>query len=104
MASTWACGYPGTTARMQYTASSYAAALLGFFGPLAGTQRELGPGSLQVHAADPVLDQLGRPVWHLVARWALRLRRLQTGRIFWYLLYVITTLLGLLLYLWWVRA
>jgi hydrogenase-4 component B len=104
IAPTWACAYPSTTARMQYTASSYAAALLGFFGPLAGSRRELGPRSLQVHAADPVLDQLGRPVWRLVTRWALRLRRLQTGRIFWYLLYVITTLFGMLLYLWWVRA
>jgi hydrogenase-4 component B len=104
LAPTWGCGYPAPSARMQYTASSYAAGLLSFFGPLSGTRREPGPHTLHVHAADPVLDQLGRPVWHLVSRWALRLRRLQTGRIFWYLLYVIITLVGLLLYLWFVRA
>ena len=104
VAPTWGCGYPAPTPRMQYTASSYAASLLGFFGPLSGTRREVGPSSLHVHAADPVLDQLGRPAWHLLSRWALRLRLLQTGRIFWYLLYVIITLLGMLLYLWFVRA
>jgi len=103
-APTWGCGYPAPTPRMQYTASSYAAALLGFFGPLSGSRREMGAHSVHVHAVDPVLDQLTRPVWHLVSRWALGLRRLQTGRIFWYLLYVILTLLGLLLYLWFFRA
>ena len=104
VAPTWGCGYPTPTARMQYTASSYAASLLGFFGPLAGARRELGPHTLHVHSTDPVLDQIGRPVWHALSGWALRLRRLQTGRIFWYLLYVVTTLLGMLLYLWLVRA
>ncbi len=104
IASTWACAYPAVTARMQYTASSYAAPLLGIFGPLSGTRRKEGPLSLELHAADPVLDQVGLPVWHSVTRWAVRLRRLQTGRIFWYLLYVITTLVGMLLYLWFVRA
>jgi hydrogenase-4 component B len=103
-AATWACAYPATTARMQYTASSYAAGLLAFFGPLSGTRRELGADVLHVHPVDPVLDQLGRPVWQVVNGWALWLRRLQTGRIFWYLLYVITTLFGMLLYLWFVRS
>ena len=104
LAPTWGCGYPAPTARMQYTASSYAAGLLSFFGPLSGSRRERGSHTLHVHAADPVLDQLGRPVWHLVSRWALRLRQVQTGRIFWYLFYVIATLVVLLVYLWFVRA
>ncbi len=101
---TWGCAFSQVTSRMQYTASSYAGNLLMVFGPLAGTHRVVGPGTLHVHAADPVLDRLGRPVWSWVQGAASNMRRLQTGRIFWYLLYVIFALVGFLLYLWFVTA
>jgi hypothetical protein len=58
------------------------------------------PGALEVHAADPILDHIGRRLWGWIRRWANSLRRLQTGRMLWYLLYVISALVGLLIYLW----
>ncbi len=97
---TWACAFPSPGARVQYTASSFAAPLLAPFGPLAGTRIEQGPVTFAAHAVDPVLDKAGEPLWGLLKEAALRLRLLQTGRIRWYLLYVIFSLLGLLLYLW----
>jgi len=97
---TWSGAFPTTTSRVQYTASSYAASLLSVFGPLSGSQQVIGPMGLQVHVADPVLDRIAQPTWSRVREAALKLRRIQTGRIVWYLVYVISALLGLLLYLW----
>jgi hydrogenase-4 component B len=99
-AETWACAYPRVTSRMQYSASSYAASLLAAFGPLSGSQVVRHRGSLEVHGADPVIDRMGRPLWDRVQRAAFALRVLQTGRLRWYLLYLIFSLLALLLYLW----
>jgi NADH:ubiquinone oxidoreductase subunit 5 (subunit L)/multisubunit Na+/H+ antiporter MnhA subunit len=99
-AETWACAYPRVTSRMQYGASGFAASLLAAFGPLSGTQVVSGPGVFEVHAADPILDRAGRPLWGALARAAARLRVLQAGRLRWYLLYVILSLLALLVYLW----
>jgi hydrogenase-4 component B len=97
---TWGCGFPAATGRMQYTASSYAANLLSVFGSLSGSRQVAGPAGLAVHVADPVLDRIAQPAWQRVRETAFRLRRIQTGRIVWYLTYVIAALLGLLLYLW----
>lgn len=97
---TWGCAYPAATSRMQHTASSYASNLLAVFGPLSGSRQVSGPMTLEVHVADPVLDRIGRPAWGWLRGTALSLRRIQTGRIVWYLVYVITALLGLLVYLW----
>ncbi len=97
---TWACAYPGVTSRMQYMASSFAASLLAAFGPLSGRRVVAGPGSFEVHAADPVLDTAGRFLWDRLQRGAARARLLQTGRLRWYLVYLILSLLGLLGYLW----
>jgi formate hydrogenlyase subunit 3/multisubunit Na+/H+ antiporter MnhD subunit len=97
---TWACGYVPATSRMQYTAAGYASSLLGAFGALSGSRVVAGPGSLEVHAGDPILDHIGRRLWGWIRRWADSLRRLQMGRMLWYLLYVISALVGLLLYLW----
>ena len=97
---TWGCGFPAATGRVQYTASSYAANLLAVFGTLSGSRHVMGPGGLAVQVADPVLDRIAQPTWKRVRETAFRLRRIQTGRIVWYLTYVIAALLGLLLYLW----
>jgi hydrogenase-4 component B len=99
-AATWACAYPAVTSRMQYTASSYAASLLGMFGPWSGSRVVAGEQALHVEVADPVLDRVGLPLWARVQRAASSLRVIQTGRLRWYLLYLIFTLLALLVYLW----
>jgi len=97
---TWACAYSRVTSRMQYGAPGFAASLLAAFGPLASTRVVTRPGGFEVHTADPILDLAGRPLWDWLRRAATRLRVLQAGRLRWYLVYVILSLLALLLYLW----
>lgn len=95
---TWACGgLPD--ARVQYTASSYAAPLLTAFGPMTGLQATRTAAAFSTHAKDPVLDGAVRPVWRVVDRTGQGIRTLQSGRIRWYLLAVVFTLVGLLVLL-----
>ena len=96
---TWGCGYPAPTARMQYTASSFAAPLLAVFAPVAGVATTRSAAAFATHAGDPMLDRVVRPSWRRVERLAERLRPIQRGRLASYLLYVVAALLTLLLYL-----
>ena len=97
-AGTWACAGASFTPRMQYTASSYVAPLLGAFGPLAGVRAHASPAGFHTHPADLVLDEAVSPAWRRIGRLAQEARLLQAGRLRWYLLYVILTVLALLLY------
>jgi hydrogenase-4 component B len=96
---TWSCAYPATTARMQYTASSYADPLLVGFGALSGVRKVRAAGSVHTEPMELVLDRLARPFWNGLLRAAARLRPLQSGGMRWYVVYAILCLLGLLLYL-----
>jgi formate hydrogenlyase subunit 3/multisubunit Na+/H+ antiporter MnhD subunit len=98
-APTWGCAFSAATGRMQYTASSTAAPLLGLFGPLSGNHIERAPGSLRTHPRDLVVDVLGRPAWKRITDAAADLRVLQSGGIRGYLIYLILCMLGLLVYL-----
>jgi hydrogenase-4 component B len=100
-AETWGCGYALQSARMQYTASSFAAPLLAAYGPLAGVHetQDRGGGAFHTHASELVLERAILPAWAAVRGVLGRLRPLQQGRLWVYLLYVIATLLLLLLYL-----
>jgi hydrogenase-4 component B len=97
-ADTWACAGAPLTARMQYTASSYAAPLLGGFGPLAGVSAHADADGFYSHPIDLVLDAMVLPAWRRVGRMAHGARLLQAGRLRWYLLYVILTVVALLWY------
>ena len=97
---TWAGAVPATTARMQYTASSYAASLLMAFEPLSGANHAGGATALHAVPADPFVDRIGRPLWGVLDARADALRRRHTSGIRWYLLYVISALFALLVYLW----
>jgi len=99
LAPTWSCAMAVSTSRMQYTASSYAAFLLGAFGPLAGTHVSRTADSFHTSVADPVQDGAVLPAWRMLGRTSVLLRGIQGGRLRWYLLLVIFTLLVLLLYL-----
>jgi formate hydrogenlyase subunit 3/multisubunit Na+/H+ antiporter MnhD subunit len=100
---TWACGYPAVTSRMQYPASGFAASLLAAFGPLAGTRIETSAGHFHVATADPVLDRIGHRLWERIRAAATSMRVIQTGRLRWYLLYLISVVVTLLVYLWMAR-
>jgi hydrogenase-4 component B len=96
---TWGCAYPLSTARMQYTASSFAAPLLAAYKPMAGVTTQRTTDAFATHARDPVLAALLRPGWIRVRLLASRIRPIQRGRIAVYLLYIVLTLVVLLLYL-----
>ena len=96
---TWSCGYPLITPRMQYTASSFAALLVGMFGRVSGVRKHQGASVFHSEPIDLVLDAAVVPSWAFVERAALRLRPLQQGRLRRYLLYVIGTVVALLAYL-----
>jgi hypothetical protein len=83
---------------MQYTASSFAAPILRVFGPVAGVRAQADAGGFHSHPIDLLLDGVVFPAWRRVGRLALEARLVQAGRLRWYLLYVILTVLALLLY------
>ena len=98
-ADTWGCGYAVPTSRMQYTASSFAAPLLAAYGPLAGVRETRSPTAFSSHAREIVLEGAILPAWAAVRGVLWRLRPIQHGRLWVYLLYIIAVLLLLLLYL-----
>jgi formate hydrogenlyase subunit 3/multisubunit Na+/H+ antiporter MnhD subunit len=99
LGATWGCAAAQLTPRMQYTASSYAAPLLAAFGPLAGVREHRAATAFHSSALDPVQDGAVVPAWRALQRVSGRLRGIQGGRLRWYLLLVIFTLLALLNYL-----
>jgi formate hydrogenlyase subunit 3/multisubunit Na+/H+ antiporter MnhD subunit len=98
---TWDCGYAAPTARMQYTSASFGAALTsvlpGFLAPASVAEMPGGAfpeaASFRTETADPFGARLYEP---FAERWAgrlARLRRLQSGRLTLYLVYVFLTML-----------
>ena len=104
---TWDCGYAAPTARMQYTASSFAQPIVELFAPVLRTRTDevrpvgllpdrgssgdrdagrRGGGALQARVSAPL------------ARLAERLHWLQQGRVQLYVLYIALTLLVLLVW------
>ena len=105
---TWGCGYREGTARMQYTAVSFAEMLVGLFhwglwSDIAGG-RAIGffpaAATLVAHTPDLILDRLLHPVCRALSRYAFAVRAfLHQGWIGVYLLYTALTLCLLLLWL-----
>src|SRR5204863_144836 len=56
-APTWSCGFEAPTARMQYTASSFAAPLLDLFGGLSGSTAHRGGTRFHTVASDVVVTR-----------------------------------------------
>jgi len=98
---TWDCGYAIPTARMQYTSGSFGAAITAvlpaFLAPSSVAELPGGTfpaaASFRTEAPDPFGTKLYEP---LAAWWAGRLahmRRLQSGQLTLYLVYVFLTML-----------
>jgi hypothetical protein len=105
--STWDCGYARPTARMQYTASSFAQPLTDLFRVFLGTRRKFTPpqGALPTQPAafhsetpDAFTERLFRHVFGGIAWLMEHPRRLQHGRVQLYVLYVALTLVALLVW------
>jgi formate hydrogenlyase subunit 3/multisubunit Na+/H+ antiporter MnhD subunit len=101
---TWDCGYARPTARMQYSASSFAD---GWGASVPGLRsrvrriRALFPRSIGFHSSfqDPVGEGVVAPRTELLALRLLRYRGLQQGQLPMYLLYILITLVAVFLWL-----
>jgi formate hydrogenlyase subunit 3/multisubunit Na+/H+ antiporter MnhD subunit len=103
---TWRCAYAQPTARMQYTASSFAQPLTDSFRPLLGTKKKISPprGLFPVEAAlktttpDISSEEMYRPVFGRINEWLSQLRWVQHGKVQLYVLYIAVTLIVLLVW------
>jgi formate hydrogenlyase subunit 3/multisubunit Na+/H+ antiporter MnhD subunit len=104
---TWDCGYARPTARMQYTASSFAQPLTDLFRVFLGTRRKFTPpqGALPTQPSafhsetpDVFTERCFRPLGDGLAWLMAHPRRLQLGRVQVYVLYVALTLIALLIW------
>jgi formate hydrogenlyase subunit 3/multisubunit Na+/H+ antiporter MnhD subunit len=104
--STWDCGYGHSTARMQYSASSFAQPLTRMFGVFLRSKHSgTNPhgffpahADLRTETKDVFRQNLYEPVFRCVV-WLLRqLHWMQHGRIQFYILYIAATLFALLIW------
>ncbi|MDF1555348.1 MAG: proton-conducting transporter membrane subunit [Deferrisomatales bacterium] len=101
---TWDCGYAFPTARMQYTSSSFARTLVGWFAwALRPEEHRPRPGgcfpeatAFWSHVPDAVLRRLLLPAARAGADLASRLRVLQQGNVHAYVAYILATVVALL--------
>lgn len=109
-ADTWACGLPGLTTRMQYTATSFSKPLRSVFAAVYKPARKLDvepageryfPASISYQSVRTTSFEktLYRPAVDVVVAAARQLRRLHTGNIQTYLLYIFLMIISLLLVL-----
>jgi len=105
-AGTWDCGYVAPTARMQYTASSFAQPLIRLFRVALRTREHLeapstlfpADASLATHTPDVARERLFHPMFQGLNELLSRLRALQQGRVQMYVLYIVITISVLLLW------
>jgi hydrogenase-4 component B len=105
-AGTWDCGYAKPTARMQYTASSFAQPILDFFNVFHRWQKRLKPpqgyfpvtAHFETETPDTSQENVYRPVFEGVKRMLSKVRLIQHGRMQLYVLYIVLTLAILLVW------
>jgi hydrogenase-4 component B len=103
-APTWGCGYPSTSARMQYTASSFAEWIVGIFRFVLRPRREEHelsgpfpkPARFASHVPEVVLDLGIAPASAKLAEIAAWFRWIQRGSVHLYLVYVLGALISML--------
>ncbi|HPA79121.1 MAG TPA: proton-conducting transporter membrane subunit, partial [Kiritimatiellia bacterium] len=103
---TWDCGYAATTARMQYTASSYADPIVRLFKFFLQTRKKfISPkgffpekSSFSSTTPDFYRERMYRPAFHAVEKFLTRLQWLQHGRLNLYILCIMVTLIALLIW------
>ena len=107
---TWACGNPGLTARMQYTGASFSKPIRFVFSFVYNPDRKVEvlpggkpyfPETVSYHSVRTTSFErtLYRPAVDVVVGTARQLRRLHTGNIQAYLLYIFLMLVALLAFL-----
>lgn len=102
---TWDCGYAAPTARMQYTAGSFAGIITSWFAWILRPERHATPpqGLLpaaardEEHTPETVLERVVEPVATVVLRLSTAVRRLQHGRLQAYIFYLVVGLVAVTL-------
>jgi formate hydrogenlyase subunit 3/multisubunit Na+/H+ antiporter MnhD subunit len=113
LTATWACGLPGLDERMQYTSIAFSKPLRKVFSQVYKADRTLNvipadqpyfPASISYRSVRTTSFErlLYRPGVDAIVAAAYRLRRLQTGNIQIYLLYIFAALIALLMFMRWV--
>jgi hydrogenase-4 component B len=105
-AGTWDCGYAQPTARMQYTASSFAQPIVDFFNVFQhGRKRFKRPqgyfpatASFKTETLDTSQERVYKPLFETVGKTLSKLTVMQHGRIQLYVLYIVLTLAFLLIW------
>ncbi len=100
---TWDCGYAAPTARMQYTSGSFAAIAAGWFGWILRPERTLRrprgvfptEASRMERVPETVLERGLEPLARGFMQISMAVRRLQHGRLQFYIAYVVVGLAGL---------
>ncbi len=103
---TWDCGYADPSPRMQYTSSSFAQPITGTFQLLLRTSRRLSmssdifpqQASWTTKTADLFHKSFYAPFYEKFTRHLLKLRWFQHGRLQFYILYILVTLLVLIVW------
>ncbi len=103
---TWDCGYARPTPRMQYGASSFVQSITDLFQPVlrvAGRYPVIsvyfpGKASFSTEAQALVYNTLYTPVARRIRELAYRFSWIQHGRLQIYIMYIVMTLIGLLLW------
>lgn len=107
---TWACGLPGLDSRMQYTSTAFSKPIRKVFAQVYRPDRAVEilpaddhyfPSSIAYRSVRTTSFEksLYRPAMDAIVATGHRLRRLQTGNIQVYLLYVFLALLGVLIFM-----
>jgi hydrogenase-4 component B len=100
---TWDCGYAAPSARMQYTAGSFAGIITEWFAFILRTERHVHrpehalpvSASFSEHTPETVLEHIVEPAGAVVMRASAAARSLQHGRVQSYLLYLLIGLAAL---------
>jgi hydrogenase-4 component B len=103
-AGTWDCGYIKPTARMQYTASSFAQPIIDLFNVFQHGRKRFKPprgyfpatSFFETKTLDTSQEGVYRPIFETVGRMLSKLKVMQHGRIQLYVLYIVLTLIALL--------
>jgi hydrogenase-4 component B len=103
---TWGCGYLRPSARMQYTASSFAQPTIGMFARVLRPRQELqaprglfpSHAHLYTHTSELFVHWAYEPAIRALLSLAALFRRLQRGQTHLYILYIVITILLLLIW------
>lgn len=103
---TWGCGYPVPSPRMQYTGVSFAGSLVRQFEGVVAPRREgpavagffPAPALFRFVPTETILERVIMPLFRAAGFSFAFLRRLQHGRLHLYMLYILTTLFLLMVW------